>query len=450
MFFYRWNECYDNEDELQSFRHKARQQDKVYDEREESCWILHLCTGIFYLKGHEGVMNEVPDGAAIFASSFKDSRQENEVFMSASESLKMKLVNARLKKINKPFVKSIKSPDGDIIDCVLFNLQPAFALPNLKGAILSMDPPELPKGYDNTGAESEIKQLWNSNGESCPNGTIPIRRTNASEILKSISISKFAKRTRTNDIPPSPGHEHAIGYVTPGKVYGAKARLNVWAPNVVGNDFSISQIWVIADVSNHGVNTVEAGWHVIPSMHKDNAPRLFIYWTPDGYNSGCYNLLCPGFVQISSRVGLGAAFGPVSKYNGQQYESVFMIWKDPRSGNWWLKLGSELIGYWPQTLFTDLRDHATTIEYGGEVYSENSGKHTSTQMGSGHFPGEGFGKAAYARSLEVVDQDNNLTRVSNLNLLTDKSSCYDVKNGYSDVWGNYIYFGGPGNNPNCP
>ncbi|GJT52279.1 late embryogenesis abundant protein, LEA5 [Tanacetum coccineum] len=49
-----WNECYDNEDELQSFRHKARQQDKVYDEREESCWILHLCTGIFYLKGHEG------------------------------------------------------------------------------------------------------------------------------------------------------------------------------------------------------------------------------------------------------------------------------------------------------------------------------------------------------------------------------------------------------------
>ncbi|GKA15189.1 hypothetical protein Tco_0694936 [Tanacetum coccineum] len=65
----RWNECYDNEDELQSFRHKARQQDKVYEEREESCWILHLRTGIFYLKGHEGVMNEVPDGAAISASS---------------------------------------------------------------------------------------------------------------------------------------------------------------------------------------------------------------------------------------------------------------------------------------------------------------------------------------------------------------------------------------------
>ncbi|GKE51816.1 hypothetical protein Tco_1486972, partial [Tanacetum coccineum] len=65
-----WNECYDNEDELQSFMHKARHQDKVYDEREESCWILHLCTNIFYLKCDEGVMNEVPDGAAIFASSY--------------------------------------------------------------------------------------------------------------------------------------------------------------------------------------------------------------------------------------------------------------------------------------------------------------------------------------------------------------------------------------------
>ncbi|GJY28289.1 hypothetical protein Tco_0404056 [Tanacetum coccineum] len=64
-----WNECYDNEDELQSFRHKARQQDKVYEKREESCWILHLRTGIFYPKSHEGVINEVPDGAAIFASN---------------------------------------------------------------------------------------------------------------------------------------------------------------------------------------------------------------------------------------------------------------------------------------------------------------------------------------------------------------------------------------------
>ena len=87
-------------------------------------------------------------------------------FNSSIESKKMKLINDLLKKINKPFVKSIKviylessmllfiqkfstclrffdymfvnfmlnqSPDGDIIDCVLIHLQPAFDLPQLKG-----------------------------------------------------------------------------------------------------------------------------------------------------------------------------------------------------------------------------------------------------------------------------------------------------------------------------
>ena len=71
-------------------------------------------------------------------------------------------------------------------------------------------------------------------------------------------------------------------------------------------------------------------------------------------------------------------------------------------------------------------------------------------MGSGHFPDEGPKKSAYIGNLEVVNRDNHIIPVSNLIVLATKSSCYDVKKGYSDVWGNYIYFGGPGNNPNCP
>ncbi|KAJ0724124.1 putative neprosin [Helianthus annuus] len=160
-------------------------------------------------------------------------------------------------------------------------------------------------------------------------------------------------------------------------------------------------------------------------------------------------MICPGFVQTSRTVSLGAVIGPISTYNGEQYDVAFMIWKDPKSENWWLKVGNEVIGYWPASLFTDLRNHATLIEYGGEVYSGSSGKHTSTQMGSGHFPGEGLGKAAYARNLEVIDRYNNLNPVSNLILFADKPNCYGVTKGYSDVWHNYIYFGGPGYNPKC-
>ncbi|MFS7991307.1 putative neprosin activation peptide [Helianthus anomalus] len=59
--------------------------------------------------------------------------------------------------------------------------------------------PELPKGHDDiAGNNLEIKQLWNSKGELCPNGTIPIRRTSDSDI---ISISKFGNKYSRKDIP---------------------------------------------------------------------------------------------------------------------------------------------------------------------------------------------------------------------------------------------------------
>ncbi|KAF5776206.1 putative neprosin [Helianthus annuus] len=353
-----------------------------------------------------------------------------------------------LRKINRPFVKSIKSPDGDIIDCVLFHRQPAFDVPKLKGK-MSMVPPELPKGHDNVGKNHEIKQLWNSKGESCPNGTIPIKRPSASDISRSTSVSKYRKKYSRKDIPTSPEHQHAIGYSRDGEFYGAKALLNVWQPNVSKYDFSLSQIWVLGDVPNRPVNSIEAGWHVSPNVHKDSLPRLFTYWTPSGYKSGCYNMECPGFVQTNQKVSLGAAIDPISTYNGQQYDVDFLIWRDPKTKDWWLRVGTELMGFWPADLFTDLHDHATTIEYGGEVFSQNLGTHTRTQMGSGHFQDEGFGKAAYARNLEVITGDNHIIPVPNLRTFADDPNCYGVKQEYSDTWGNYIFFGGPGYNPNC-
>ncbi|KAI3733475.1 hypothetical protein L6452_12918 [Arctium lappa] len=181
------------------------------------------------------------------------------------------------------------------------------------------------------------------------------------------------------------------------------------------------------------MNTLEAGWQ------------------NDGYRNGCYNLLCSGFVQTNSEIALGAAIDPISTYNGQQYDINLLIWKDPNSKDWWLKVGSSLVGYWPASLFADLREHATLIEFGGEVYnSQFPGLNTSTQMGSGHFPDEGFGKASYIRNVEVVDGKNVLNPVSNVNLFAEKPNCYDVTSAFTHDWGNHIYFGGPGKNPKCP
>ena len=47
------------------------------------------------------------------------------------------------------------------------------------------------------------------------------------------------------------------------------------------------------------------------------------------------------------------------------------------------------MGYWPASLFVSLSESASQILWGGLVTNQQkNGQHTSTQMGSGHFPEE--------------------------------------------------------------
>ncbi|XP_076922278.1 protein neprosin-like [Bidens hawaiensis] len=183
--------------------------------------------------------------------------------ISAKKFNKMKLVHSRLKKINKPFLKSIQSPDGDIIDCVLTHRQPAFDHPKLRGK-KPLDPPERPNSHDQAKNMSENYQLWSLSGESCPEGTIPIRRTSKHDILRANSIRRFGRKIRPiRRDTSSYGHEHAVGYVSGNKYYGAKASINVWAPRVANRyEFSLSQMWVISGSFGNDLNTIEAGWQV--------------------------------------------------------------------------------------------------------------------------------------------------------------------------------------------
>jgi hypothetical protein len=61
--------------------------------------------------------------------------------------------------------------------------------------------------------------------------------------------------------------QHAVGYVTGGQFYGAKASLNVWSAKVASAaEFSLSQIWVISGSFGNDLNTIEAGWQVLYSI----------------------------------------------------------------------------------------------------------------------------------------------------------------------------------------
>ncbi|KAI0493096.1 hypothetical protein KFK09_027372 [Dendrobium nobile] len=379
-------------------------------------------------------------------------------------------VRKHLRRLNKPAVKSLKSPDGDIIDCVNIAHQPAFDHPFLRNHTIQLRPAFHPEGlYDKNNLASELSnekpnsltQLWHQIGR-CPEGTIPIRRTRKEEVIRASSVKRYGRKKHRTiprprfadpDLINESGHQHAIAYVEGDKYYGAKAIINVWEPNIQQiNEFSLSQLWILGGSFGQDLNSIEAGWLVSPDLYGDNNTRLFTYWTSDSYEAtGCYNLLCSGFIQISSEIAMGATISPVSKYGRSQYDISILVWKDPKEGNWWMQFGSDYVmGYWPSFLFSYLADSASMVEWGGEVVnSEPDGQHTATEMGSGHFPEEGFGKASYFRNIQIVDESNNLKSPKGIDLFTEQSNCYDVQNGNNGDWGSYFFFGGPGRSPSC-
>ncbi|TVU26696.1 hypothetical protein EJB05_29252, partial [Eragrostis curvula] len=380
-----------------------------------------------------------------------------------AEERRRRQVQSLLRRLNKPPVASIQSPDGDIMDCVHISKQPAFDDPFLKNHTIQMRPSYYLGGLSNKSniTSHPISQTWHQNGK-CPENTIPIRRTKEQDVLRSSSVSRYGKKSPKSIPKPIPihdpeasvtsGHQHAVASSWQGQYYGTKMTINLWHPvTETTQDFSLAQLWITAgSYSGNDLNTIEAGWQVYPAMYGDASTRFFIYWTRDAYQTtGCYNLGCSGFIQTNNQIAIGGSISPYSSYGGSQYEFDILIWKDPQSGNWWLQFGSYLLGYWPSSLFSYLAESASSVMWGGEVFSSNTGQ-TSTQMGSGHFPGEWFGKAGYIRKIQVVDSSNNLQSPSGLGLIAQWPNCYNVQNGTDNNWGTYIFYGGPGRNANCP
>uniref|UniRef100_A0A7N2LEZ7 Neprosin PEP catalytic domain-containing protein n=1 Tax=Quercus lobata TaxID=97700 RepID=A0A7N2LEZ7_QUELO len=309
-------------------------------------------------------------------------------------------VQQQLKRLNKPALKSIKSPDGDIIDCIDIYKQPAFDHPLLKNHTIQMRPSSYPKGFS-ANSKPKFSQPWHLNGR-CPKGTIPIRRTKEEDLLRAGSAANYGRKNHIQNTIDENVHQHATLTEDGDRYYGMMAEMNVWNPHTQERDeFSVSQFWMIAGRNGVDLNSIEAGTMA------------------DAYtNTGCFNLGCPGFVQ---------------DIHGD--------------GNWWLTIADRFdLGYWPSSLFPLLSDTAEAVKWGGEVINLNKdGQHTTTQMGSGHFAEEGPNKACFFKNLNVIDGKKLLRAPSHTHTFIPKPNCYNLLD-----YGDYFYFGGPGRNPNCP
>ncbi|XXG45968.1 hypothetical protein AAC387_Pa02g0917 [Persea americana] len=291
-------------------------------------------------------------------------------------------IRRELKRLNKPAIKTIKSEDGDIIDCVDIYKQPAFDHPLLKNHTIQMRPGFYDR--ENMSSSKPIQQLWLKSG-SCPEGTIPIQRTQKRQLLAARALSA-----------PSPNMEVSDG------------------------------------------------------LFGDNATRLYAFWGTD--DGGCFNLICSGFVQTGQAVTLGAATR-VSTYGGEQIVIKVKIYWDNTTRSWWLAVENTLVGYWPGSLFKNMAGNADIIQWGGQVHNSlPRGRHTSTQMGSGHFPVEGFRKSAFFDKCVYFDTDTNIGKTprDGYQKVVSKPTCYGISDIYPVEGGPGVgfFFGGPGG-PSC-
>ncbi|XP_058070036.1 protein neprosin-like [Magnolia sinica] len=354
-------------------------------------------------------------------------------------------LKAQLKVLNKPAVKSIQNEHGDIFDCVDMYKQPAFDHPLLKNHTIHMRPTSYPEGMENQDPLNANLHIGLKDG-GCPLGTVPIRRTKMQDLMRTKSLSDYGRKNVENgaQLNSPSSHHYAIANLSD-QVLGTRVTMNVWDPILQDDQsqFSLAQLWIVNGRS-YQVNTIEAGW--IVSLQY----MLFILEgsNADDYKStGCYNLLCPGFVQVSRDIPVGSTIQPTSTYDGYQKEITLQVFKDPNSGDWWLTFGDNNIevGYWPKSLFTTLADSASIVQWGGEVFTFESIQ--SPQMGSGHFPDEGFRKSCYMKKLMFVDNTTTFKDIpDNTPLYEDLTQCYRVIDGgnLGGDWGRHIYFGGPG------
>lgn len=120
--------------------------------------------------------------------------------------------------------------------------------------------------------------------------------------------------------------------------------------------------------------------------------------------------------------------------------------QDKAVDHWWFEFNHVPIGYWPGSLFKNMANKANLIQWGGQVWNSfPGGRHTSTQMGSGHYPIEGIRKAAYVDGCFYNNLANELVTPSNSPTRASKPTCYDIANLFdSDGPGVGFFYGGPG------
>ncbi|XP_065625332.1 protein neprosin [Quercus suber] len=281
---------------------------------------------------------------------------------------------------------------GYIVDCIDINKQLAFDHPLLKDHKIQKRP-RFPL--------RTIKKpsMFGLLEDACPSGTVPIRRTTKEDLI--------AIRSMSNNIYPqtaaAPGiHRAQIQMLEfTGSYTGVKGNIAVYNPDVKLGD-SYAEIHIM-NGEEENVNSISTGWMVSPTMYNGTGySYFFIHWTSGGpTNTGCFNLVCPGFVQIDKTIHLAAAITNVSIPQGPHFEIAVSIFKE-NDGNWWVTMDGISVGYFPANIFNNFTNPGS-VGWGGVVAAPNPPTGISPPMGSGLYAD---GKYEHSCSIRLVQYRN--------------------------------------------
>ncbi|KAM3431581.1 hypothetical protein NHJ13734_007237 [Beauveria thailandica] len=287
-----------------------------------------------------------------------------------------------------------------------------------------------------------------------PDGTVPIPRSDGR--LPRTKVAGPHKINRLQARQYAGKHWYSSSSQS-GSSHGSSAALSMFKAYVASDDdFSLLQTAVARlNVPSIGTQTVEAGWINYPRQTAN--PHLFTFFTTNAYEGyGDYvsgwNTEYRGWVQYDAEYYPGMELAPLSEADGAQHDLQVQYLLE--GGNWWLAVGGRWAGYYPAGMFvtrgngaaSTLADHADSVDWYGEVY-QSEGPLTATDMGSGYFAGEGYGKAAYIRNILITGADDGDGDYDGSEgIVVSDSNRYSIDTHFrsGSTWGSYFYLGGPG------
>ncbi|KAF3786543.1 hypothetical protein EJ110_NYTH20783 [Nymphaea thermarum] len=322
---------------------------------------------------------------------------------------------------NEVPITTITVDDGDIYDCMKLGSHPRKGNPSILRKIQSREKPSLhgtittTNNSDHEATRNRRRKAGAFKKVSCPPGSFPVLKATKAGPLNFSAIESFASLRASSFLESKttkPSFDHYDDVDPP---------------------------------STHEVN---------PMVFGDRRTRFFAFTTNDDFNTFLYNddfrqppNNCLQFSRVDNYMPFGVQLDS-SIIDGDHMELEIVILQD-EDQDWVLFVDDTMIGFWPKSNYR--ARYANKISWGGEIINKQTrGRHTSTQMGNGHFSSKPIGKVAYIRKMALYNLDlDRYEPPEEINFILNNPDCYDVSyikagDDEDDGYRNYITFGGPG------